>query len=236
MNKYIIGVGILAIVIAGLLLLPGQSVDYVKVVDEQVTELEAELVDMQAKVEAGTLTVAEANTTRAKIVAKIESINASVEASGKATLTPEQKSQLLSGLARLKDILENYASSLVVVENTATIKPEIKTSRGGRSQTITAAVIETIDTVEDKVVEVVDEYTPEEETKTPSEETEMEVVQESEETASIDSESSTTTIEIDQNTEVGEGLDSVVDDSNDLAPVEVSSSSDAKEDEDNTNN
>ncbi len=152
MNKIIISIGVLVIAIFGWLAFQENTVYYVATIDNEVTELEDELVKIDAEVQAGTLSPEAATVARVSIVTRLEKINTAVAESKSKELTPEQQKMLVDGLNRLKEILVKYKTTLTVVENTATVKTDITSSNGRRHTSITAVLNETIDTVEENVI------------------------------------------------------------------------------------
>lgn len=174
MNKIIISIGVLVIAIFGWLAFQENTVYYVATIDNEVTELEDELVKIDAEVQAGTLSPEAATVARVSIVTRLEKINTAVAESKSKELTPEQQKMLVDGLNRLKEILVKYKTTLTVVEDTATIKTDITSSNGRRHTSITAVLNETIDTVEENVIDEVEDYSPEDsETADENEDTEQ---------------------------------------------------------------
>ncbi len=115
-------IGIAAIVVIGLgwfLFSDNETFDYVVTVDNEVAQLETELAELDAAVEAGTLTSAQATEAKVKIITRLDTINTTVAASTGEKLTPAQQQQLDDGLNLLKTILINYQETLATVDKSA---------------------------------------------------------------------------------------------------------------------
>jgi hypothetical protein len=178
MNKLIIGLSVLIVVAFGWLAFQSSTVSYVATVDDEITQLEEELAQIEVDIEAGQLTPAEASIARVTIAARLDRINDAVTMSESSELSEKQKAVLVDGLNRLKSILIKYQDTLVQVENTATDKKTL-TSKNGKSRSSLSVVLdETIEAVEENVIEVVDEYTPEESEMTEDEVSEEEMTEE----------------------------------------------------------
>ena len=165
MNKIIIGVGVLAVIIAGWFLFGSSTVEYAATVEDEVSQLENELASIEAEVKAGTLSPEDAAKAQVKIVARIDSITGAVSSGQKATLTDAQRVQLINGLDRLKVILTKYRATLVAVDEAVLTLPEVKRpklNRGSRNNNLADIAIETIETVEEQVEEIIDDITDEE--------------------------------------------------------------------------
>ena len=159
--KYIslIAVVAIALVIGWFILTADNSADYVALVTDDVSSLEAELATVAAQTTAGTLTPAEASEAKGRIIKRIEAIEASANAAGKAALTVGQRQQLADGLTRLKQILLTYQAMLTTVEVTAAADNRANPAIN-RGQTLTSLVVETIDSVETVVADAVPDYQP----------------------------------------------------------------------------
>lgn len=168
MNKILIGVGFAALVVLGwFLVFQGDTVTYVAEVNNEVAALEAELAEIEAAVQAGTLTPEAAAEAQVKIAARLEAINGAIASSEKVELSSSQRTQLMDGLDRLKDILTKYQATLVVVDEVVmelppAERPQLNRSNGGRASSIVAVIADTVEVVEEHVEEVVEEYEPEE--------------------------------------------------------------------------
>lgn len=165
MKKIFIGIVVLlAVILSWLLFSNTDKFDYVVTVDNEVTQLEAELVELEASVEAGTLTPKKATEAKIKVLTRLDTINSSVVTSASAKLTSAQQRQLADGLNRLKTILINYQSTLTAVDEVA-VESEVvaKLKRGGSSsKALSVAIVETIEIIEIDAEEVVEDYTPDE--------------------------------------------------------------------------
>jgi len=166
MKKVIIGA--LALIVIGGVVLATIPTDYVVVVADEIAGLEEDLLAIETAVNNGTLSPEQSVAARARIITRLDAIDAAVVASNTTELTEAQKQRLVAGLSRLKDTLLTYQATLITVEEVS--KP---VRRGGNnsSRTITEAVSETIASVEDHVEEVVENYAPELEEAPDAEET-----------------------------------------------------------------
>ena len=162
MNKVIIGiVALVAIGIAWFILNPGETFDYVVMVDDEITQLEAELSELDAKVAAGTLTPEEATEAKVRIITRLDAINSAATQSERMQLTAAQRTQLANGLLRLKDALVAYKDTLETVENTAIeaeVKARLSSGHSGSSRHLSLIVADTIEDVEVTVQDSVQDY------------------------------------------------------------------------------
>jgi hypothetical protein len=162
MNKIIIAVvALIAIAIGWFILNPGDTFDYVVNIEQEVTQLENELAELDAQVSAGTLTTEQATAAKVRIITRLDAINASATASEQVKLTPEQRTQLANGLLRLKDALVTYKATLEAVENGAdevAVKAQLKSGSNGGSRHLVLIVADTISDVEDTVTDSVQDY------------------------------------------------------------------------------
>ena len=162
MNKIIIGGAILAVLAIGWFILsPGESFDYVTNINQEVTQLENELAQLDAQVTAGTLTAEQATKAKVRIITRLDTISESAKASEKTKLTPTQREQLANGLLRLKDALVSYQATLAAVDQAAIdteVTRQLNTSNGRSSRHLTLIVADTIEAVEDTVIDSVRDY------------------------------------------------------------------------------
>ncbi|MCB9814988.1 hypothetical protein H6785_00175 [Candidatus Nomurabacteria bacterium] len=162
MKKIYIGVVLAIIVVVGIFTLNDKNTaEYVATVDNEVTQLENELAELDLMVADGSLTSAQATEAKIKILTRLNTINESVASSEKAKLTPAQQKQLSEGLDRLKTILINYKATLAVIDDKAVdaeVKAKVSKRGGGSHRTILAEVADTIDSVQDMTEEVVENY------------------------------------------------------------------------------
>lgn len=162
MNKIIIGITILvALAIGWFILNSGDTFDYVVNIDQEVTQLENELAELDAAVAAGILTPAQATTAKVRIIARLDAINESATASESTKLTAEQRTQLANGLLRLKDALVSYQATLSAVDDMAIeadVAAQLNTGNGRSSQHLSLIVADTIADVEETVVDSVQDY------------------------------------------------------------------------------
>lgn len=170
-NILIIGVVIIALVIAWFVLNPGDANDYVVTFEDEVAALEAELVELDASVEAGTLTPEQATVAKVSIMSRLATIETSAQDSERIELTPAQRTQLSEGLERLKNILVTYQATLAIVEETAddsaveaaiVADPKLRGMVGSGRTTygsnLTLSVASVIDSVEETVQDSVQDY------------------------------------------------------------------------------
>lgn len=166
MNTYKVlsGLTILAAIAVGWFILnPGQTFDYVVTVADEVTQLETELAELDAAVDAGTLTVAQATEAKVRIISRLDTINDSVVSAESGKLTAAQRVQLNDGLNRLKNILITYQATLTTVDETALtteVKARLRSGHTGSSRKLSLAVADTIDAVEDTAEEAIEDFTP----------------------------------------------------------------------------
>ena len=164
MGKLFIGILLLAAVALGWFILnPGDTFDYVVTIESEVSQLESELAELDAAVEAGTLSAAQATEAKVKIITRLDTIKASATASEKAQLTSAQKKQLTEGLDRLKNILIAYQATLTVVEDTAVeadVSAALATRGKNRSSDrhLNLIVADTIESVEETVQDSIQDY------------------------------------------------------------------------------
>ena len=165
MNKLITLIIIVAaIAIAWFILNPGDTFDYVVTVDNEITQLENELAELDAQVAAGTLTESEATEAKVRIITRLDAINTAATNSEKAQLTPEQRAQLVAGLDRLKVILVTYQDTLTTIEATADdTAVQARVRRGSsvnNSRHLNLIVADVINDVEETVQDSVQDYEP----------------------------------------------------------------------------
>lgn len=167
MNKIVVGLGIIVLAVVGWLMFQGDVVDYVADVDSEVAALEKELAEIDAAVAAGTLTPTAAAMAQARIVARIDTIDAAVNAGQKAKLTDAQKAELASGLVRFKQALVSYSATLSAVDKKVLELPAAERptynrggSGGGRTSVAAIAVEAAADVdgqVDDIIADIEDE-------------------------------------------------------------------------------
>jgi hypothetical protein len=119
-KKYIItAITAIAVLLVGVLIF-GNDGAYIKTLDNQVAELEADLADSETLIADGELTAEVATAVYGKITARLESIDAAIAASQEdASLSRSQKERLVATLERLKTALNTYRDTLTMIENTA---------------------------------------------------------------------------------------------------------------------
>lgn len=209
MNKILIGIGLILLVGVGWFLFQDNAADYLTEIDDELSGLETELAEIDAAIQAGTLSPEQAADAQAKIVARIDTINTATASGQKAKLTDAQRIQLVDGLERLKQILITHQATLTVIDETVlelpeADRPQLNRGRSGSRNSVAAIATETIVLVEEQVEEIVEEitdeeladdlasstsetYNPEEETSTSTETTEgSEMDTTSDETAADD--------------------------------------------------
>lgn len=164
MNKLITLIIVAAIAIAWFIFNPGDTFDYVVTVDNEITQLENELAELDAQVAAGTLTESEATEAKVRIITRLGAINTAANNSEKAQLTPEQRAQLVAGLDRLKVILVTYQDTLTTIEATADdTAVQARVRRGSsvnNSRHLNLIVADVINDVEETVQDSVQDYEP----------------------------------------------------------------------------
>lgn len=162
MKNILIGLGLIILVIVGWTLFSDNTYEHVKVVDQEIEELESELASLETAVVAGTLTPEVAIEARLKIEKRLETISNSIQDGQKAGLTEAQKRQLNEGLDRLKGILVDYQSTLILVDEELEKLPEAKKTvfrkSGDTIKNLTEVVVETVTEVEETVSEIVEDY------------------------------------------------------------------------------
>jgi len=164
MNKIIIaGLAIVAVAAAWFLFTTPSVTDYVATVDDQLSELEADLSEINAQVLAGTLTEAAATAAKVRIVTRLDAITNAATDSESTQLTPAQRVQLLNGLDRLKNILIAHQGTLNNVESSANeTNVQAELARDGesykRSKHLNLVVADTIQDLEATVADSVQDY------------------------------------------------------------------------------
>lgn len=120
MKKIIIAiVAIVAIGSLWFLFTADNTAEYTKTVTDEITALENELAEIDAAVEAGTLTPEQATEAKVKIITRLATIDAAVTEANKSRLTQEQKNTLAAGLRNLVDAMEKYKNTLAAVDEAA---------------------------------------------------------------------------------------------------------------------
>jgi hypothetical protein len=175
MGKLFTGLLLIAIVATGWFLLkPSDKIDFVVTIDQEVTQLENELSELDAAVAAGTLSPEQATEAKVKIINHLDKINTSANsASANKQLTSIQQNQLTDGLNRLKNILIDYQTTLITIDKTAidnVVKTKLASGRINKSIVLTTIAVETINNVEDTASEVIEDYKPNTELDTQLEE------------------------------------------------------------------
>ena len=164
MNRIIIALLVVAAVVAGWFVLTASSeLDYVATVDTEITELESELIALNAEVLAGSLTEESATAAKVRIVTRLNAINEAATASENAALTPAERAQLVAGLERLKNILIAHQGTLNNVESSANetnVQAELARDGGSykRSKHLNLVVADTIQDLEATVADSVQDY------------------------------------------------------------------------------
>ncbi|MCA9362971.1 hypothetical protein KC851_01500 [Candidatus Kaiserbacteria bacterium] len=234
-NIIYIGVLLAIIIVVGIFTLNNSNTaEYVVTVDNEITQLENELAELDLAVESGTLTEAQATEAKVKILARLDSINASISSSEKAKLTPAQQKQLSEGLDRLKNILVTYQATLSVIDDKAVeteVVAKTKTRKGGSVKNISSEIVGTIDIVEDNIEEVVEDYVPDEQLDDQIEEI---IAEEENETDTDDTSTSTEDTVDDTEDEVTETDDDTTEEASEDADSEdegVNNNSTSTEDE-----
>lgn len=166
MNKLTIAIGVLALLVVGWFFLKGDTVSYVADVESEVFALESELVELEAAVEAGTLTPEEAAKAQERILARLEAIDDAVASGRPLRLTDAQRKQLVSALETLRSTLITHKDVFVAIDKKVLELPEeerplTKRKGGGGSATFTEIVTEAVESVENQVEAVVDDYASE---------------------------------------------------------------------------
>ena len=130
--KTVLGIVLaIALIGGGIWFLANTANEYEIVVGDEISELEAELAAIDARVEAGDLSPEAALVARTNIISRLDTINAQMQAAGRASLTSAQKQQLNDALSRLKRVLVTYSDTLNVVDTVAAA--DSRTSRSGGS-------------------------------------------------------------------------------------------------------
>ena len=164
MNRIIIALLVVAAVVAGWFVLTASSeLDYEATVDTEITELESELIALNAEVLAGSLTEESATAAKVRIVTRLNAINEAATASENAALTPAERAQLVAGLERLKNILIAHQGTLNNVESSANetnVQAELARDGGSykRSKHLNLVVADTIQDLEATVADSVQDY------------------------------------------------------------------------------
>ncbi len=163
MNKIIIAVGVMAVLLLVWLGFRADTIDYVGVIDDEISQLEADLAKVEVEVSTGTLTPKGAMAVQDRISSRLNLINSTMFANKGVVLSDIQQTQLLAGLDRLKKMLVSYQATLVVVDEFVLTLPESKRPNGSRGgSTLSDSLSDVITVVEDTAIEMTDDYEPDE--------------------------------------------------------------------------
>ena len=141
MKKLGILVGVIGLCAIGWFVVHESSIDYVATVDDELAKLESEL----ANLETAELSAADAAAARSKIATRLDTINASLDASKERNLTAAQAKMLDDGLVGLERMLTEYQTTLLALD-----QGEEQTDDVPSSETI-AALTATISSIQDVV-------------------------------------------------------------------------------------
>lgn len=163
MNKIIIGVGVVAVLLLVWLGFRSTTIDYVGVVDDEISQLEGDLLSVKAEVASGTLTPEKAVTIQDRMSTRLSLINSTISANKGVVLSDAQQTQLLTNLTRLQRMLVSYQATLVAVDESVQTLPESKRSKGGGiNKTLSESFTDVITAVKDTAIEMTDDYEPDE--------------------------------------------------------------------------
>lgn len=141
----IVGIVILG---AAAFIFSSQSDDFEVMVLDDVSALEQDLATVEAQIDAGTMNPDAAAAARVRIINKLETINAKMEAAGSAKLTNAQRTQLSEALTRLKSALVKYQDALVSVDAIASKS----SSTSGSSKSLSSAFLDIVASSEAAIV------------------------------------------------------------------------------------
>ena len=141
MKKLGILVGVIGLCAIGWFVVHESSIDYVATVDDELAKLESEL----ANLDNAELSAADAAAARSKIATRLDTINASLDASKGRNLTAAQGKMLDDGLVGLERMLIEYQTTLQVLEQSEGQEGDVPSS-----ETI-AALTATISSIQDVV-------------------------------------------------------------------------------------
>lgn len=133
------------------------NVSYTANVADGITQLEAELADIDAQVMAGTLTPDQAYERKVRIAAQVEVLTSSIAGAKSRTLTREERLSVAASLERLKGALEKYRDSLIALDDQASKSKKSKRGGGGGSKTIIDAIKDTVDDFQEYVEDVMND-------------------------------------------------------------------------------
>lgn len=120
---------VIVLILVAVLVFGGEKDGYVAGIENDVTELETELSDVEELIASDELTEDEATAAYQRVAERVASIQASVEAAqDDETLSTEQKQRLLDALVRFKEALVNFSSTLNVLEETADTEAAVSDS------------------------------------------------------------------------------------------------------------
>lgn len=139
MQKIGIIVGILGLLAIGWFVVHESSIDYVATVDDELSKLELEL----AALDASDMSPDDATVAKGVITNRLNTINASLNASQDRALSPAQQQMLDGGLQRLQQILTEYQVTLAALD-----QPSDQLATTTKGATITA-LAETIGSIQD---------------------------------------------------------------------------------------
>ncbi len=141
MKKLGILVGVIGLCAIGWFVVHESSIDYVATVDDELAKLESEL----ANLDTTELSPADVAAARTKIAARLDTINASLDASKERNLTAAQAKMLDDGLVGLERMLTEYQATLLALD-----QDEGPADNAPSSETI-AALTATISSIQDVV-------------------------------------------------------------------------------------
>jgi len=139
MQKIGIIIGVVGLLAIGWFVVHESSIDYVATVDDELSKLESEL----AALDTAGMSEDDASVAKGAITNRLNTINASLDASQDRTLSPAQQQMLDGGLQRLQLILTEYQVTLAALD-----QPSGQTATTTKGTTITA-LAETIGSIQD---------------------------------------------------------------------------------------
>ena len=139
MQKIGIIIGVVGLLAIGWFLVHESSIDYVATVDDELSKLELEL----AALDTNGMSDDDAAVAKDTITNRLNTINASLDASQDRTLNPAQQQMLDGGLRRLQQILTDHQATLAALD-----QPNGQSATTTQGATITA-LAETIGSIQD---------------------------------------------------------------------------------------
>ena len=162
MKTLLLSLAALVIIGGGAYLIMSNPSDYTVTIEEQIAELETDLAEVDKAVAAGTLNAEQAVAAKTSISSRLAAINSSIATQQDANLSDSQRTALVAGLNRMKEILEKYQNTFVVID--ATTPDNDKPLTEIAAEVVSDLEVHTEEVVPEYVAPEVDDTTMEENT------------------------------------------------------------------------